>query len=424
MPRSLVLTVAAALFACMPRGDAVPPEANPELRVPVVVRGGLVLVPVRLDGLDRELTMVLDTGAPTVLRTEIARELGLTMSATSGLEDAAGARLASTAIELPGVQVGAFQMRRVSAFAAELPDFAEQCVQIDGFLGVGAERGSGFLDRTAIEIDYAGQTIALARSGDTLAPGGSTVRVQRHELTLDGASVVMPALAEIELGGRRLWAILDTGNNGSISMTPGVFESLGRSFDEPALVQRTGALSQTAMGVRLGVSYEGRLDALGLGDMTVRGVPITVERGDGSGAEPIGARRILLGYHLLRNFRVVLDIAGGFARLVPVAGADPSAGARGLGFSWRDVEGKISVVTLVVGGPAARAGIAVGDELVAVDDVVLRTGDRAGQCEAREVIEAAGDRMLGIRVRHGSAEQLVSLRAEPVLPTIDVGVRP
>jgi predicted aspartyl protease len=399
----------------MPDGETLPPEAPADPRVAVVVHGGLVLVPVRIDGLDRELTMVLDTGAPTVLRAEIARELGLTMSTTSGLEDPTGARLASTAIELPGVQVGAFQMRRVPAFAAELPDFAEQCVQIDGFLGVGAERGSGFLDRTAIEIDYAGATIAFAPTGDALAPGGSRVPVQRHEIMPDGSSVVLPTLAEIELGGRRQWAMLDTGNNASVSVSLGMFESLGRSLDEPGLVQRTGALSQTATGVQLGVSYETRLGELGLGDQTVRGVPITVERGDDSVAEPVGARRILLGYHLLRNFRVVLDIAGGFARFIPVPGADPSAGARGLGFAWRDIDGKISVVTLVAGGPAARAGIAVGDELVAVDDVALRSGDHAGQCAVREEIDAGVDAKLRIRVRSDAREQEVSLRAEPVL---------
>lgn len=405
----------------MPMGHTLPPVVSSAIEVPVVVRRGLVLVPVRLDGIDRELTMLLDTGAPTVLRAEIARELGLTMSSSSGLEDAAGAILASTSIEIEGLHVGGLHMRRVSGFAAELPSFAEHCVHIDGVLGVGAERGTGFLDRTAIEIDYAAQKITLAPSGEALVPGGTPVRIRRHEILPDGSTFITPPVAEVEIEGQPHWALIDTGNNGSIDVSPRLFEALGHSFDEPGIVRRTGALSQTATGVQAGVSYETRFHAFELGGVSLPGVPITVEQVEEGAIEPVGARRILLGYRLLRNFRVVLDIAAGVARFVPVPGADPSDAAEGLGFSWRDIDGKVSVVTLVGGSPADRAGIAVGDDVIAIGGTALKTGDSAAQCAVREAIDDVGEQELAIRVRHDGAEREVVLKAEPVLP--DLGER-
>ncbi len=413
---AFVLLVLSSALACMPGGSTFPPDASPVVEVPVVVRHGVVLVPVHIDGIERELTFLLDTGAPTVVRNEIAAELGLTRTQTGGLTDAAGANLASTAIEIEGLHVGALHMRRVPAFAAQLPDLGAFCVELDGVLGVGAERGTGFLDRTAIAIDYAGQRLALAPTADDLAREGISVPVRRHELRADGSSVTTTPIVEVELGGVRRWVAIDTGNSGAIDMSPSVFAELGRSFDEPGLVTRTGALSLTATMQLSGVSYETRLDALGLGELKLRGVPITVQRPEQETVELEGASKVLIGYQLLRNFRFVLDVANGVARFVTVPGADPSAPARGLGFSWRELDGKVAVVTLLTPGPAQRSGIALGDELLAVDGVELRAGDVAGQCAVRAAIDAVGEQAMAIRVRRDGTVREVELRAEPVLP--------
>lgn len=383
------------------------------------VRRGLVLVPVRVDGIARELTMILDTGAPTVLRTSVAEELGLVRPTNAALVDASGNEIAAASITLPGVRVGALQLMRVAAFATDLPAFDELCVPIDGVLGVGREPGTGFLDRTAVEIDYAGERVVFASSGDALTPGGARVRVRHRDVAPDGTSTGATATrAEVELDGRRLWVTLDTGNSGPIDVSPSLFVALGRSFSEPGLVTRHGALSQSAGGVQMGVSYETRMRSLKLGEVELRSVPMTVERADGEivGAEP--DYEVLLGAQLLRNFRLVLDLRAGFARFVPVPGADPSASAAGLGFAWREVDGALRVITMVTGGPAERAGVALLDEVVAIGGTPLRPGDSAGQCAARAIMDTLGDAELAIRVRRDGVEREVLLRAERVLPPV------
>lgn len=387
------------------------------VEVPVQLRRGLVLVPVRIDGLARELTMILDTGAATVVRSSVAEELGLVHTSNAALVDASGKEIAAAAITLPGIDVGGMHVPNVAAFATELPTFDELCAPIDGVLGVGREPGTGFLDRTAVEFDYAAPRIVLAPSADALTPGGARVRVRHRDVASDGTSVGVTATrAEVELDGQRLWVTLDTGNTGPIDVSPSLFLALGRSFEEPGLVTRHGALSQSAGGVEVGVSYETRLRTLKLGDVELRSVPMTVERPDREIVDPEPDFQVLLGAQLLRNFRLVLDLRAGIARFVPVPGADPSATASGLGFAWREVEGALRVITVVTGGPAERAGVALLDEVVAIGGTPLRPGDSAGQCAARATIDAIGDHELAIRVRRDGVEREVLLRAERVLP--------
>lgn len=403
------------MFGCASIPAVAPGSRHPVVEVPVAIRSGFVMVQVHLDGVERELTFVIDSGAPTVLDASIAEELGVARPADRSLTDAAGGDVPVASLVLEGVRVGDLYMPRVSAFAAELPPFPSLCTRIDGFLGVGADDGTGFLDRTAIEIDYAAEKIVLAPSGDDLSPGGTVVRVRRRDLPPDPTVVYTSTFAEVEIEGRHRWVILDTGNAGAVDLSPGFFTALGRSFDEPGLVTRRGALSQTATGVNSGMAYETRLDSLRLGDLDLHGVPIRVDRVDQAIVAPDAHGMVLLGYELLRNFRVVLDLEGGFARFIAVPGTDPAAVDPDFGFSWLDVDGKVVVTTLVTGGPAERAGMELHDEIVAIDGTALRHDDPAGQCAARRAIADVA-RPLSIRVRRDDVERDVSLRAESLLP--------
>ncbi len=418
---ALAWLTAAAAFGCAPIPIVTPngtrqSDAAPANEVPVVIRRGLVLVPVHVDGVDRELTFLLDFGAPTLVDAAVAEELGSSRPADRALVDGAGHDVPVSAFDVEGLRVGTLHMPHVSAFVAELPRFPFLCARLDGILGVGAGEAAGFLDRTAIEIDYPGSKIVLAPSGDDLTLGGARVRVRRRDIPPDPTTVYTAAFAEVEIDGRHRWAILDTGNSGEVDVSRGFFAALGRSFDEPGLVTRRGALSQTAASVQSGVSYETRLDSLRLGGLELRGVPITVERHDDAIVAPDPHGRVMLGYHLLRNFRVVMDLGAGFARFVPVAGADPSASDRMLGFSWLEREGKVVVTTLVTRGPADRAGIELDDELLAFDGAPMRPGDVEGQCAIRRASEQLGDEAHSIRVRHDGVERDVVLHAEPLLP--------
>jgi predicted aspartyl protease len=366
---------------------------------------GLVVVPVRLDGIDRTLHFVLDTGAPSVISEQLAAELHLEGTEQVAASDAANVEVVVEPVVIPVLHVGSFTMERVSALIAPLPSFAILCRPIDGVLGVGLEPGSGFLDRVAVEIDYPKQRVAIASSGAFSAEDGARLPLRRSHIDERGNEVVGTS-SEVELvaEGRRGWAVLDTGSRSPNSMSAALFQELGRSLGEDELHARTGVLRQTLSGLQRGVRREGRMKALRVGSLELTDVPIIIEE---SGAPDFSS--LLLASEFLRNFRLVVDHPAGEATLVPYPGLDPRRRRAELGFEWLEVDGKVEVVSMLDDGPAARAGLRLEDELLEIAGILLTAGDKPGQCDARQRIRTVTE-AIPIRARRDDADFVVSLR--------------
>jgi predicted aspartyl protease len=370
---------------------------------------GLVVVPLRFDGIDRTLQFVLDTGAPSVISEQLADELHLQGTEHVAASDAANVEVMVEPIVIPALHVGSFTMERVSALIAPLPSFETLCRPIDGILGVGLSPGSGFLDRVAIEIDYPKQRVAIASSGAFADEDGARLPLRRSHLDEHGNRVVGTS-SEVELiaEGKRGWAVLDTGSRSPNSMSAALFQALGRSLGEDDLHARTGVLRQTLSGLQRGVRREGRMKSLRVGNLELADVPIMIEE---SGAADFSS--LLLASEFLRNFRLVVDHPAGEATLIPYAGLDPRRRRVELGFEWLEIDGKVEVVSLLDDGPAAGAGLRLGDELLDIAGVELTAGDKLGQCEARQRTRATTG-TIPIRVRRDGTEAIFGLqKAEP-----------
>lgn len=379
------------------------------VEVALSIRNDLLLVPARIPGIDRELTMLVDTGAPMVLDRAIAEQLGFHRRASNELGDSTGHRVAAAPIEIPELHVGDLVLQRLGGFAIDLD--LDPCLRIDGVLGIGWPTHSGFFDRTAVEIDYAGSRLRMAPSGDQLRPGGAAVRVRRNDGVVETAQIV----AEVGIEDQTVWALLDTGNAGPLYLAPRFFVELGHSFADADVIERKGKLSQGASGsIVVGTSYETRLRSLRLGDAEFRGVPIAVETSDEGTTTP-AIEHPMLGNELMRNFTVVLDLPAGVARFIPAPGRDPSDARVGFGMALRAADGGARVVTLLEGGPASRAGIELGDEIVAVDGQPVHADDRDSVCAARSRLENPTGAALRIRARRDGVETELELVPAPSL---------
>ena len=419
--RSKLAVVLCASMACAPAPSTAPTPARagpaaaarPAAGSHEVVfenLDGLVVVPVRLEGIDRPLQFVLDTGAPSVLSVAIAEELHLSGTRQLAASDAAGVDIAVESVTIPQLRIGSFAMKDVAAVVAPLPNFAILCHPIDGILGVGLAPGSGFLDRVALKIDYPRQRVVIAESGAFASEGGARLGLRRVHEEPDGRRIVgTSSEVEIVVEGKRGWASLDTGSRSIISVSASMFEKLGRSPSEDGLLARTGVVRETLSGLQYGVRREGRLRSMMMGGLELESIPVAIE--DGGEAD---FAALLLGSEFLRNFTLVVDHPAGEARVILEPGLDPRRRKPELGFQWLEVEGKVEIVSLLVGGPAALAGLEIGDELVEISGSPLAVGDQTGQCEARRKIDAARDGAVGIRFRRDGRELTVTLhKAEP-----------
>lgn len=389
-------------LACASSIPVVTPTVGGGTRAPVEVAFSnsynLVLVPARIPGIDRELTMMVDTGAPMVLSKQLAEELRLGTKTSNHLLDSAGAMLDASPIEIPALEVGELHLERLDAFAAVL-DFGV-CLQVDGVLGTGWPARSGFFDQTAVEIDYPRSRIRLAPSGDDLTPGGAVVPVRRGDPQTPGPQLY----AQIGLEGHDVWALLDTGNAGPVYVPEALFSAIGHRVDEAGVARSRGAVSSGATGKALvGTEYAVRLRSLRLGDVEHRGVAIAVEHADDP-AQAGATRHAMLGNEFMHDFRVVIDVPAGVARFVLEPGRDPNTPRLSYGVGIRVAGGAVRVTAIADGGPATAAGLDLDDEVVAVDGKRVHLTDPASLCAAQDALKNGTKPTLQIRTRRDDVD--------------------
>jgi hypothetical protein len=311
--------------------------------VPLRLDDGVPLVEVWIGGKGPCL-FKLDTGSgPTVVAEQLAARLRLpTWPVRASLSGANGkSRDVARVAELASVQFGeGATLRKVRAFVlpGEELDVHDAQRPVEGILGY-----SAFLECT-LTLDFPRRAMVL--SSGALA-------------SIDGAPV-LPMVVDrktphvvVELAGRPLDLLVDTGNDQSLILPP---SESSLPFVAPPT---RGPVLATVAG--LAPVQVARLDgALQLGAHAVPNPIISLMECSGP----------MLGAEILRHFRVSLDARHGRIRferesekpIVLPARFTDGLGLRRKGVGWQ-------VVDVIPDSVADRAGIKVGDEVRAVEYV-------------------------------------------------------
>lgn len=148
-----------------------------KVEVPFEMRMGLIILKVRVNGVDGEF--LLDSGAPNVIDLAFADKLGLASSAKRKATDSQGG---SSNLGFTGVQsinIGGIDFLNTGTAIADLNGSPEvRCMRVNGLIGAN-------LMRKAIwKIDYAKQVITICSSRDSLGiPAGAQSLAFTQEVT-------------------------------------------------------------------------------------------------------------------------------------------------------------------------------------------------------------------------------------------------
>lgn len=408
----LVVLACRAERPAAPPADAATPtraqlvrEANERLRaafVPVLPASGHTTIPiagepdrpiVELDvGGPRPLRMLLDTGAPyTVITTAMQRELQLAElhpGARALVAGGLGDWKTQPIVVLPRARLGdaSFDggVLAVGMPGEDLPrDPCDHRVQLDGIVGWSWLAGS------VVTLDVSASRVAFSRERAV----HDAELVTRVPLLHD---MFRPPRASIEIDGRSVEAMIDTGAHLELIMTPTRFAALDRSVDDADVMHLDGA-SLASGGIATDVAsalVEVRMGTLALPTTTATIV------------ESPYAGLLLLGMAVLGGHRIVIDGPGGVLELHRPREAPVPREVFALDWSV-DAEGA-HVRTLWRGSAPAQQGVAIGDPVTSVDGVALAGLSTTERCailtrwyERREgsivVRTAAGDRTLQLR---------------------------
>ncbi len=297
------------------------------LVLPSDICRGLVIVPVALgDGPMTTVELILDTGSSWTFLDPRALAGLWGGSAPSGKVTFDDARIGG--FELPPLRAYLHPMKRLSLALGR---------RIDGILGFPAFRA------VLLTLDYPAREVRVS-AGRLPPPDG-------REVFRDVGSR-RPHL-RIEVGGRRVKAVLDSGASGGFLLKPR--DRLAWSVaPRPAIT--------TALFAGFAVDEAGRLDGgLRLGplrfeDPVVQLVP----------------RERTIGWRVLRHFAVTFDQRTKRVRLRPATpGPIRMAPLVGPGYGVSPHPEGLEIVTVFLGTSAAAAGLRTGDLVVAIDGTAV-----------------------------------------------------
>jgi hypothetical protein len=348
----LLLPLAACLASAGTAPDIRPPTAAAVLAPDAETRwvpftltpGNQMRFDLALDG--QPVSAVLDTGVSySVLSRRYAAEQRLAVRAM-GSATAIGGAVAIGWADTRVVALGGLSRTGGGVAVADLP-----AVATGGTAPVDMLVGRDLVGTAALDIDYAGRRFRLIPTGRMPFAGAVAPLAisPERQVYVTRASLAGQALSPM---------IVDTGDGSAVTLSDPAWRAA-----VPGTVRTTTAIAYGLAGpITIALAIVPRLD---VGDLVARDVEVRAEAAGGF-SESIGvAGRIGSGF--LQRYRVLMDPVAG--RMVLAAGPDadeaPQRSTSGLLMSLET--GRLKVVHVMRGSPAAATGWRAGDLICSVD---------------------------------------------------------
>jgi hypothetical protein len=343
--------------------------------------GEPLVVPLVVDGFDRPLRMLVDTGAPTTsFRSELRRNLGARVAwRTVATPD--GLRIRHEEVRVGATTLGGVQLRRASTGHVEGPRF-EILAGLMGYDDLDGILGMDQLGGQIIQLDFdAGKLRLLSTIGDDC---GDRIGVIH---TPSGT----PAIP-IEIGGTlRHWFAVDTGCTSWSFCHEDVFRGM----------RARGAVSELHLGYQLansqfGVSTRWRVRGVKIGPFDDLNV--------GFASAQINA----IGLPFLSRFLVTFDFPGGAMYLKRGKLQNRLEPFDASGLHIIKHQGLLTVYDVSPGSPASESGIAADDLILELDG---KDATKGSMFELLQALCRAGESVnLTFRRRDETYQRKLQLR--------------
>ncbi len=339
-------------------------RAQPLSSVPITKHMGKLAIDATLNGVTREF--VFDTGSPTMISRELADELDLKVIGSNTGRDANGREVTTQIAIVERLEIGAVTVRNTPVLIADFSVSDPQgCFIQHGLIGSEIFPGSVWgIDLEAMRLHIAERLEDLA----TLDLAKPSVAAPLNDWGYPHAPVV-----PYSIGKFRDNALFDTGHSARVVLFNRVLESeaVKRALDTQSLRKGRGSLGVSAAGLGaetdlLRFEIEGMRvgeGALGRTSATIRTAPPS-----------------LIGLGVLDTHSVTLDYPGKRFLLHPRG--EQKLTKEWPGFALMAAETGVRVMQLYEGSAAERAGLKLGDQVVAIGDRELPTGEAS--CEVKK----------------------------------------
>ncbi len=368
--------------------------------VDFIFRRGLLLVPVQINGEQQTYNFILDTGAAlNVVSTAIAERFAVYPRVSDTMVDAGGKKEKINFTTLKQLSFGGLSFTGTGTAIFDLDrNPALSCYAADGVIGMNLIRLVPYW-----HIDFQRRKLILTDQGKRLPASSSPLilpfkqSMQRiPEITLEWRDLRLPF--KVDLGSthgfaasREYWEKM-RGRNQEIPFVTGYGEIAGGAL---AVAEESCSLSAILENARLGKSPGRKIWV----DVYPR---------------PFAS----VGTNFFRRFQVTFDWPKKEIRLTPwLEESEPALSTFGFSSSWHGQDHCLYVNYIYRGSPAAKAGMAVGDRILQVNDLELTDLSLADYCRFFLEPEAffGTEEIMHLRLRGESEERSVELHKEVIL---------
>lgn len=319
---------------------------NPaESVVPFALKGHPMLVKAKLNNSPQEYSFIFDTGAMTMIRQEMAKELGL----AKGLKvDAVGSGGNSKTIELTQLDrliVGDMQVREITTGVTDFSEFFPS--HIAGILG------SNFLKHFKVTIDYQASQITLSKDTQPVTPADKGIRIP---FKLDIQHGFAPKIKCVVNGEIECEGIIDTGALGIADLPLSMMKKTS-AYKQGLALTAKGSINSGMFGMQ-DESLALRVNKITIGELELNNVP--------SISHTARTGHVNFGNKFLEKFLVTLNYPAEEMILKPYGlPFETNAPSYGIGLIKN---GKKTLVSGVwENSTAAQFGMQPGDEIVRIN---------------------------------------------------------
>lgn len=304
--------------------------------VPARVVADFFLVEARVAG-QGPFRFVVDTGSSiSLVSATLARRVGVAPATTIEIRSPSQRAATLPAVTLSQVELGGIDFAEVPAAIFDFDDLSRQLgTQVDGIIGF------PFFRDVVFTIDYPARRLVIDPHGRLIGQNGDAV-----DCYGDGA---LP-LAQLEVGDRRMLALIDTGSDSALTLNSAtevarwVRESRRGSVRATVSGDEPQVIGRLAVDVRIGAH---------------RVAQPVVEMADGLPT---------LGNGVLKHFAVTFDPRQQLIALRREATTPVQiASQRSVGLGFKRGESNWAVVAIVPDTPAQKSGVRLGDQCVRIN---------------------------------------------------------
>jgi hypothetical protein len=325
--------------------------------IPFTLINNHIIIDVRIDGRG-PYPFLLDTGGHDIVTPYAAKRLGIRSVGDTPSSGGGEKSVSSGYAHVARIDAGGALLNNQTVITLDFSPPDVEGIQLGGMLGV------EFLERFVVQIDYGAKTLTLVdpakfSTADRTASGVAIPFVfYEHMPQVTGTFDGRPARYDI-----------DTGSRVEVTLTAAFVsrESLREAYPRGAKITDGWGVGGASR------SYVVRAAELSLGSVTTSH-PIASFSEAKHGAFSDSNYDGNVGSGLLKRYVATFDYSSLTLYLKPAQSLDPDVGAFDRVGMWINLgEGGMAVMDLATDGPAAQAGLKVGDVITAIDGAAVST---------------------------------------------------